>query len=104
MEAECKRGSLNDSRKDAVKMVETICRAISPRKAKNANQALKREAYEELKEMYGEENIIFRSDDHSQTRLTLYLRGFCAVDQAKSIGERRDRRQKENTRTRKKIS
>ncbi len=42
--------------------------------------------------MYGEENII-RSDPHRQTT---YLHcGFIAVDQAReSIGERRDRRQK----------
>ncbi len=71
---------------DAVKMVETTVQlgAISGKAKEMQIEALK-EAYEELK-MYGEEEYHFRSDPVDET--TPHLCDFCAVDQARSIGEK----------------
>ncbi len=89
-------------RKDAVKMVETTVQLggdITKGKRRNANQALK-EAYEELKEMYGEREYHFMMIPMNGTTPHLHC-DFCAGDKRESIGERRDRRQKKMRRTQK---
>ncbi len=70
-------------------------RAISPRKAKKckSTKALK-EAYEELKEMYGERGHDFRSDPHRQE--TAPIRYLPFDQRGRSIGRRDERQKKEN--------
>ncbi len=71
-------------RKDAVKMVEATVQLGGDitKESEEKIEALK-EAYEELKEMYGEENII-RSDPRKRDNAPSVL-WFCAVDQAGNL-------------------
>ncbi len=69
---------------------------ITKESERNANRGVEGE-HERLKEMYGEREYHFRIDPVNETTPHLPHCDFCAVDQSgESIGERRDRRQKEN--------